>query len=80
MPDDRVATGREPVDEHIEASEVRFAYTDRDVLEGIDLQVSPGERIAMVGPSGAGKSTLGRLLAGIHPPRTGTRHRGHAWR
>ncbi len=25
----------------------------------------------MVGPSGAGKSTLGRLLAGIHPPRTG---------
>ena len=30
-----------------------------------------GERIAMVGPSGAGKSTLGRLLAGIHPPRTG---------
>ena len=26
----------------------------------------------MVGPSGAGKSTLGRLLAGIHPPRTGT--------
>ena len=31
----------------------------------------------MVGPSGAGKSTLGRLLAGIHPPRTGTRHGGH---
>ena len=31
-----------------------------------------GERIAMVGPSGAGKSTLGRLLAGIHPPRTGS--------
>ena len=26
----------------------------------------------MVGPSGAGKSTLGRLLAGIHPPRTGS--------
>jgi len=31
----------------------------------------PGERLAVVGPSGAGKSTLGRLLAGIHPPRTG---------
>jgi ABC-type multidrug transport system fused ATPase/permease subunit len=72
VPDDRVASGRVPLDERIEASEVRFAYTDRDVLEGIDLQVSPGERIAMVGPSGAGKSTLGRLLAGIHPPRTGT--------
>ena len=32
---------------------------------------APGERLAVVGPSGAGKSTLGRLLAGIHGPRTG---------
>jgi ABC-type multidrug transport system fused ATPase/permease subunit len=44
---------------------------DRDVLHGLDLDLEPGERIAVVGPSGAGKSTLGRLLAGIHPPRTG---------
>jgi ABC-type multidrug transport system fused ATPase/permease subunit len=42
------------------------------VLHGVDLSVGIGERIAMVGPSGAGKSTLGRLLAGIHPPRTGS--------
>jgi ABC-type multidrug transport system fused ATPase/permease subunit len=54
-------------------SDVRFAYTEsRDVLHGVDLAVRPGERFAMVGPSGAGKSTLGRLLAGIHGPRTGT--------
>ncbi|MGI8700154.1 MAG: ABC transporter ATP-binding protein [Nocardioidaceae bacterium] len=72
VPDDRTATGRTPVDEHIEASDVRFAYADKDVLDGIDLRVDPGERIAMVGPSGAGKSTLGRLLAGIHPPRRGS--------
>ena len=32
---------------------------------------APVERLAVVGPSGAGKSTLGRLLAGIHRPRTG---------
>ncbi len=52
---------------------MRFAYVDgRDVLHGVDLDVGVGERIAMVGPSGAGKSTLGRLLAGIHPPRTGS--------
>ena len=73
VPDDRVATGREPQDERIDARDVRFSYVDgRDVLHGVDLDVGVGERIAMVGPSGAGKSTLGRLLAGIHPPRTGS--------
>ena len=41
------------------------------MLHGIDLDLEPGERVAVVGPSGAGKSTLGRLLAGIHPPRAG---------
>ena len=72
VPDDRVATGRVPDGERIEAEDVRFSYVDgRDVLHGVDLSVGVGERIAMVGPSGAGKSTLGRLLAGIHPPRTG---------
>ena len=35
------------------------------------IDLAPGERLAVVGPSGAGKSTLGRLLAGIHGPRTG---------
>ncbi len=73
VPEDRVATGRVPVDEKIDAADVRFSYVEgRDVLHGVDLSVGIGERIAMVGPSGAGKSTLGRLLAGIHPPRTGS--------
>ena len=72
VPDDRDITGHLPVSEELEAEDVRFAYVEgRDVLHGVDLDVAPGERIAMVGPSGAGKSTLGRLLAGIHPPRTG---------
>jgi ABC-type multidrug transport system fused ATPase/permease subunit len=72
VPDDRTPTGRTPADERLAARDVRFAYVEgRDVLHGIGLQVSPGERLAVVGPSGAGKSTLGRLLAGIHPPRTG---------
>jgi ABC-type multidrug transport system fused ATPase/permease subunit len=72
VPDDRAPTGEEPGHDRLIADDVRYAYIDdRDVLHGIDLALSPGERIAVVGPSGAGKSTLGRLLAGIHPPRTG---------
>ncbi|MGH3446760.1 MAG: ABC transporter ATP-binding protein [Nocardioidaceae bacterium] len=73
VPDDRTATGQEPRHDRIDADDVRFAYTaGHDVLHGVDLHVEPGQRIAMVGPSGAGKSTLGRLLAGIHPPRSGS--------
>lgn len=73
VPDDREVTGREPTGEQLEADDVRFSYVEgRDVLHGVDLSIGVGERIAMVGPSGAGKSTLGRLLAGIHPPRTGS--------
>ncbi len=73
VPDDREATGAQPLGEKLDAEDVHFSYVEgRDVLHGISLSVGVGERIAMVGPSGAGKSTLGRLLAGIHPPRTGS--------
>lgn len=73
VPDDRTPSGRSPSGELVEARDVRFSYVDgRDVLHGVELTIQPGERIAMVGPSGAGKSTLGRLVAGIHPPRTGS--------
>jgi ABC-type multidrug transport system fused ATPase/permease subunit len=68
----RVGRSRDPAGGGIRASDVRYAYREgRDVLHGVTLAVAPGERLAMVGPSGAGKSTLGRLLAGIHAPRTG---------
>jgi ABC-type multidrug transport system fused ATPase/permease subunit len=72
VPPDRSPTGTQPEGDRLRAEDVRYAYTaGRDVLHGIDLDLQPGERVAVVGPSGAGKSTLGRLLAGIHPPRTG---------
>jgi ABC-type multidrug transport system fused ATPase/permease subunit len=72
VPDDRTPTGLRPADDHLVATDVRYAYREgHDVLSGISLDLRPGERLAVVGPSGAGKSTLGRLLAGIHGPRSG---------
>ncbi|MEV4567019.1 ABC transporter transmembrane domain-containing protein [Nonomuraea sp. NPDC049419] len=67
------AAGAGSAGEVLRAADVRYAYREgRDVLHGVSLTIRPGERLAMVGPSGAGKSTLGRLLAGIHGPRTGS--------
>ncbi len=66
-------TERIPADQRLVAERVHFAYEDAaDVLHGIDLSPEVGARLAVVGPSGAGKSTLALLLAGVHPPRTGS--------
>lgn len=79
VPDQEFDDDLEPTDDRLVVDDVRFGYrAGRDVLHGIDLDVAPGERIALVGPSGAGKSTLGRLMAGIYAPRTGTVEMGGA--
>lgn len=58
----------------IECKKVFFAYPARPekiVLNGIDISVSPGERIALVGMSGAGKSTLTQLLMQFYKTNAG---------
>lgn len=47
-------------------------FGDFSALTNINLQIFPGERIALIGPSGAGKSTLIKLLNGTTQPTSGT--------
>jgi iron complex transport system ATP-binding protein len=53
------------------ARAVQFAVADRSILNGIDLTVTRGEKLAVIGPNGSGKSTLLRCLYAWHRPTGG---------
>jgi ATP-binding cassette subfamily B protein RaxB len=57
----------------IELIDVSFRYGDGDpwVVRHLNLNIEPGESLAIVGPSGCGKSTLVKLLLGLLPPSEG---------
>ena len=56
----------------ISFTDVRFSYTgNEEVLRGVSLKVSPGERIAIVGPTGAGKSSIINLLSRFYELQSG---------
>ena len=62
----------------IEVRGLHFSYQDEPVLEGLDLHIAPGEKVAIVGASGGGKSTLVQLLLGLYRAQAGEIRYGDA--
>ncbi|MDO3721188.1 ABC transporter ATP-binding protein [Marinobacter sp. chi1] len=51
--------------------DIHFSYGDEPVLRGINLDLKPGEKVAVVGASGGGKSTLVQVILGMYTPERG---------
>ncbi len=55
----------------LQASSVTASYGDAQALFGIDIDIQPGEVLALIGANGAGKSTFLKALTGLLPPKEG---------
>jgi peptide/nickel transport system ATP-binding protein len=55
----------------VENVTARYKGTNFDVLKNINVDIHPGQTLAVVGESGSGKSTLARVITGLLPPREG---------
>ncbi|WP_099156538.1 ectoine/hydroxyectoine ABC transporter ATP-binding protein EhuA [Virgibacillus ndiopensis] len=52
--------------------DVHKSFGDVSVLRGIDLDIKPGEKVAVIGPSGSGKTTIIRMLMTLEQPTSGS--------
>jgi ABC-type Fe3+/spermidine/putrescine transport system ATPase subunit len=55
----------------LELRDIALRWNQRQLLNGVNLQVAAGRTVALLGPSGSGKSTLLKLVAGIETPERG---------
>lgn len=62
----------EPWDYSVTLKNVHFAYHDKEVLHGIDMEIPAGSVTALVGPSGSGKSTIAKLIASLWDVKEGS--------
>jgi len=56
----------------IKVRDLRFAYGDKKVIDGVSFDIFPREFVSIIGPNGSGKTTLLKLLHGSLPPQAGT--------
>ena len=72
VPETENAAALQP-DGHVQLQDVSFCYLpDRPLIEGLSLDVQPGQRIAIVGPTGCGKTTLINLLMRFYDVNSGS--------
>src|SRR6202012_436498 len=57
----------------IQLKDIKLTFGGTPLLSGVELSVSPGERVCLIGRNGSGKSTLLRIAAGLVEPDSGTR-------
>lgn len=63
---------KKPMDHSIVLEQVTFAYQEKEVLHGINMEFCQGTVNALVGPSGSGKSTIAKLIASLWDPKSGS--------